>query len=238
VLVRGLRHRERIVDRVDGAQYTFCVNPIIEAVPDALIFDTEFPCSLDQLLALKAIGFRGGVRTVTVEKAVDPSDVTAKEVENFMAAGLGLMLYQRPRNPGWLPSATLGKADAEVFVAKATAAQYMVGGTTWDDLEGIGGNGAATIAYANAKAVDMRAAKFFLGDYVGFDVPLTGDELFHDLVVTTYWRSLSNVPDVVKRGYSMIQIAENVPVAGVVVDINLARADKLGGRPYWMRNAA
>lgn len=214
------------------------MNPIVEAVPDALIFDTEFPCSLDQLLALKAIGFRGGVRTVTVEKASDPSDVTAKEVENFMAAGLGLMLYQRPRNPGWLPSSTLGKADAEVFIAKATAAQYMVGGTTWDDLEGIGGNGAATIAYANEKATDMKAAKFFLGDYVGFDVPLTGDELFYDLVVTTYWRSLSDVPDVTKRGYSMIQIAENVSVAGVVVDINLARADRLGGRPYWMRNAA
>ena len=215
-----------------------CVNPIIEAVPDALIFDTEFPCPLAQLLALKAMGFRGGVRTVTVEKASDPSDITAKEVENFMAAGLGLMLYPRPRNPGWLPSAALGKADAGVFVAKATAAKYMPGGSTWDDLEGIGGNGAATVAYANEKAVDMKAARFFPGDYVGFDVPLTGDELFHDLVVTCYWRSVSDVPDVTSRSYAMVQVAENVRVAGTVVDISVVRADKLGGRPYWMRNVA
>lgn len=214
------------------------MNPIIEAVPDALLFDTELVCSLGDLLALKAVGFRGGIRTVTVSAAPDPSDITAKEVENFMAAGLGLMLYQRPRNPGWLPSAALGKADAAVFVAKAQRAGYLAGGSTWDDLEGIGGNGAATIAYTNEKAVDLKTAKYHPGDYIGDEVPLTGDELFHALIVDAYWRSLSNVPDIATRGYTMIQVAENIAIAGVVVDINVVRADRLGGRPSWMRNAS
>jgi hypothetical protein len=215
------------------------MNPIVEPAPDALLFDTDMPCSLEQLLALRAAGFRGGIRTVTVGKETDPSDITAQEVENFMAAGLGLMLYQRPRSPGWLPSGTLGKADAEIFIAKATAAQYGLGASTWDDLEGLGGsNKGAVVEYANAKADDMKAAKFLPGCYVGFRVPLTGAELFRDLVVTCYWRGLSQVPDVGERGYCMIQVAENVSVAGVVVDVNLARADKLGGRAHWMRNAA
>lgn len=213
------------------------MSPIVEPVPDALVFDTEFPCSLATLLALKAVGFRGGVRTVTAETAAHPTDVTAREVADFMAAGLGLMLYQRPREPGWLPSMALGRADAAVFVAKANRAGYLPGGSAWDDLEGIGGNASATIGYANEKAVDLRTAKFAPGDYVGFDVPLTGDELYHALVVPCYWRSLSDVPDVAKRGYAMVQIAENAQVAGTVVDVNLVRADKLGGRPSWMRAA-
>ena len=131
--------------------------PIIEPVPDALLFDTDVPCTNAQLQALAAVGFRGGVRTVTFNRAPDPSDVTAREVADFMAAGLGLMLYQRVRNPGWLPSGALGRADAEVFVAKATGAGYLAGGSAWDDLEGIGGDGSATLAYANEKAADLKA---------------------------------------------------------------------------------
>jgi hypothetical protein len=214
------------------------VNPIVEPVPDALLFDTDSPCSIQHLLALKAIGFQGGIRTVTVDAAPDPSDITAQEVQDFMAAGLGLMLYQRVREPRWIPSEALGKADAEVFVQKAKRANYLQGASAWDDLEGIGGDANATIAYANEKANGLKTAKYVPGDYVGFDVPLTGDQLFHNLIVTCYWRSLSNVPDVAMRGYAMIQIAVNVFVSGIEVDVNLVRADRLGGRPFWMRNAS
>lgn len=47
---------------------------LIEPVPDALLFDTDVPCSLVTLQALYAVGFRGGVRTVTFNPAPDPSD--------------------------------------------------------------------------------------------------------------------------------------------------------------------
>ena len=210
--------------------------PIIEPVPDALLFDTDVPCTIAQLQALAAVGFRGGVRTVTFNRAPDPSDVTAREVADFMAAGLGLMLYQRVRDPGWLPSGALGRADAEVFVAKATGAGYLAGGSAWDDLEGIGGDGSATLAYANEKAADLKA-KYAPGDYIGFDVPLSGDALYHDLTAGCYWRSISHVPDVSVRGYALVQVAEDVVIAGVTVDVSVARADKLGGRAFWMRNS-
>lgn len=212
------------------------MDPIVELVPDALIFDTDVRCTRDQLRALKAVGFRGGVRTVTASAAADQSDVTAAEVADFMAEGLGLMLYQRPRNPGWMPTAELGEVDASVFVAKAERAGYLAGATTWDDIEGIGGTGAATVAYANAKAAVLTAAKYGPGGYVGYEVPLTGYELRHSLVVPVYWRSASNVPDVADRGYAVVQIAENISVAGVLVDVSVARADRLGGRPAWMRD--
>ena len=213
------------------------MTPTIEPVPDALLFDTDQVCSLSQLQALFAVGFRGGIRTVTFELAPDPSDITAREVADFMTAGLGLMLYQRVRNPGWLPSATLGKADAEVFIAKATGAGYLVGGSAWDDLEGISGTGAATLAYSNEKATDLKTAKYPQGDYIGFNVPLTGEELYNDLIVSCYWRSISSVPDVAVRSYALVQIAENVVIAGVTVDVSIARADQLGGRAFWMRNS-
>lgn len=210
--------------------------PLIEPVPDALLFDTDERCSLDQLLALREVGFRGGIRTVTFSEALDPSDVTAAEVEDFMAAGLGLMIYQRVRNPGWLPSGPMGLSDAHVAVAKAQAAGYLLGGSLWGDLEGIGGTGEATIEYANDKDHAIFDAGYAPGEYVGFDVPLTGHQLFHSLIARSYWRSASNVPDVEQRGYAVRQVAENAVVAGVTVDINLARADNLGGRAYWMRN--
>lgn len=213
------------------------MNAITEPVPDALIFDASTPCSLAQLVALKAVGFRGGVRTVTTDPAAHPSDITAAEVADFMAAGIGLMLYQRPRNPGWLPTAALGKADAEVFAAKAARANFLAGASAWDDLEGIGGSGSSTVAYANEKAQGLKGAGLSPGAYVGFDVPLTGDELFRDLVVSAYWRGVSDVPDVATRGYTVVQVAANVLVAGVLVDVNVVRADKLGGRPFWMRAA-
>jgi hypothetical protein len=214
------------------------LNPLVEPVPDALLFDTDTPCSLAHLLALKAVGFRGGIRTVTVDAAPDPSDITAQEVRDFMAAGLGLMLYQRVRNPGWIPSADLGKRDAEVFVQKSQRAGYLQSASAWDDLEGIRGAADTAIAYANEKAASLKTAKYAPGDYVGFDVPLTGDQLFQDLIVSCYWRSLSNVPDVATRGYAMLQIAVNVRVAEIGLDVNLVCADRLGGRPFWMRNAS
>jgi hypothetical protein len=213
------------------------VNPIVEPVPDALLFDTDAPCTLATLLALRVVGFQGGIRTVTCDGAPDPSDLTAREVADFMAAGLGLMVYQRVRDPGWIPSAALGTADAAVFVAKASAAGYLVGASAWDDLEGIGGSDVATIAYANAKAARLKAAQRPPGEYIGDDVPLTGGQLFTSLIAPCYWRSLSDVPDVQTRGYAMRQIAEDVLIAGTLVDVNFATADRLGGRPFWMRNA-
>jgi len=214
------------------------MNPIVEPVPDSLLFDTSQRCSAAQLLALRAAGFRGGVRTVTFSAAPDPSDITAAEVEDFMAAGLGLMVYQRVRNPGWLPSAALGEADAVVSLAKVAAAGYLAGGSLWDDLEGIGGVGGATVEYANAKAGAVKAAGYAPGEYVGFEVPLTGEQLFRDLAASCYWRAPGNIPDVEGRGYALVQVAENVPVAGVLVDVSVARADRLGGRASWMRNSS
>lgn len=207
----------------------------VETVPDALLFDTDVRCTLAQLRALFTAGFRGGVRTVTCEAAPDPSDVTVEEVSDFMAAGLGLMLYQRPRAPGWLPSAALGAADAAVFDAKAAAAGYLAGASVWDDLEGVGGTGAMTVAYANAKAARLQAAERAAGVYEGADVPLTGEQFFQELVVRGYWKSVSSVPTVPTRGYQIVQVAEDVLVAGVLVDVSVARADRLGDRARWMR---
>ena len=212
--------------------------PIAEPVPDGLIFDTEEALSLGQLLALRAAGFLGGIRTVTFTDAPDPSDITAREVSDFMSAGLGLMIYQRVRSPGWLPSALLGSSDAAVALRKLAVANYLETCSLWDDLEGIGGSDASTVAYANAKTRALLAAKRFPGEYVGFDVPLTGAQLYHELAATCYWRSTSDVPDVDIRSYALRQVAVDVLVAGCKVDISVASADRMGGRARWMRAAA
>ncbi|MGH3303691.1 MAG: glycoside hydrolase domain-containing protein [Streptosporangiaceae bacterium] len=209
---------------------------IVEPAADGLIFDTDQRCSLAQLRALKAAGFLGGVRTVTFSEAADPSDITASEVQDFMSADLGLMLYQRVRNPGWRPSGPLGGADGRTAIAKAMAAGYMPKASLFDDLEGIGASSSETLDYANTKALALLAT-YLPGEYIGFDVPLTGGELFHELIASCYWRSTSRVPDIPERGYALVQISENVLVAGMNVDVSISCADKLGGRASWMHNA-
>jgi hypothetical protein len=73
------------------------------------------------------------------------------------------------------------------------------------------------------------------GLYVGAGVPLTSDELFHEVPFRRYWRSFSQVPNVDVRGYQMIQLFPgDVAVAGVRVDVDVVQSDYLRNRPVWV----
>lgn len=216
---------------------------LVEPVPNALLFDTDVKLTRAALQALFDMGFRGSIRYVGIHGPA-PEDIDGAEVDDHMAVGLGLMLVQHVRDPGWLPSAQTGQFDGEVAGKLAKACGYMAGGSLWDDLEGIGplghGDPSATIRYANTKFDAVRAEGYPQGEYIGFDVPLTSAELYHALKARAYWRSFSNVPDVSTRGYAMRQLVEtqSMSIGGVPLDISIVEADRLGGRPFWMRFAA
>jgi hypothetical protein len=216
---------------------------IVEPVPNALLFDTDVKLTRPALQALFDMGFRGSIRYVGIH-GPSPEDIDGAEVDDHMAVGLGLMLVQHVRDPGWLPNAQTGQFDGEVAAELAKACGYLAGASLWDDLEGIGPSGhgdpSATIGYANTKFDAVASEGYPQGEYIGFDVPLSSSELFHALKARIYWRSFSNVPDVATRGYAMRQLVEtqSMAIGNVPLDLSIMEADRLGGRPFWMRFAA
>lgn len=213
---------------------------IVEPVPDCLLFDCSQKPTLAQATALLAMGFRGVIRPIGLH-GPDPNDIDADELAMWMSLGAGVMLYQHVFDPGWKPTASLGHQLGKVAATLAKMIGYLPGATIYDDLEGIaiGTTAQATADFANGKLFEVGTAGYRQGEYIGFQVPMDSEELYEMLEGETYWESLSNVPDVQKRSYAMRQFKTwKLEALGIEIDVNGAVADKLGGRPTWMRQAA
>jgi hypothetical protein len=209
---------------------------IVEPVPDCFLLDTDQKLSRSAMQAALNCGAKGLIRYIGLGMNPGAEDIDAEELSDAMFMGLGVMLVQHVRFEGWHPSALMGETDGTVACRHAKAAGYLEGASLWDDLEGILGTGQETVAYANAKFSEVEKQGFLQGEYVGFQVPLDGHQLFSNLHARSYWKSLSNVPEVVTRGYCMLQMG-GIVLGGVDYDLDFHQADKLGGRAMWMRGA-
>jgi len=105
----------------------------------------------------------------------------------------------------------------------------------WCDLEGIasGTSAAAVIDYCQAWYSAVYNAGYVPGLYVGANCILNGQQLYSNLAFQHYWKSLSNVPMVAKRGYQLIQQGGST-VNGVGIDIDTTQNDNLGGAVLWV----
>jgi hypothetical protein len=194
--------------------------------------DTIAPFTMATAAKFKNAGYDFVVRYLG---AIQP-----QEREAILGAGLALLAVGYSRRPGWQPSAGEGLGDGNAAVTHAQEAGLLSGMTLFCDLEGPATSASAAdcIAYVNAWAKPVAGAGFVAGLYVGYGIPLTPAQLYHDLAVTAYWHSLSNVPDVAVRGYQMVQQPPgNQLVLGVKVDVDVVQADKNGDTPMWMIDA-
>jgi len=203
-----------------------------EAADGAQGFDASTPLSASTCASLVEAGMQFAIRYVSFREP-ESRDLSVTEVQTILDAGLALMVVQHVRNPGWAPSATLGTADGQRAVENTSAVGVPSGVCLWCDLEGINGTAADTIAYANAWTKAVRAGGYDPGVYIGFGVPLTSEQLYKNLSVRRYWRSFSKVPDVMTRGYQMMQKAER-QVAGIRIDPDTIQTDRKGDRPAWL----
>ncbi|HTD35752.1 MAG TPA: hypothetical protein VK665_19035, partial [Candidatus Elarobacter sp.] len=92
------------------------------------------------------------------------------------------------------------------------------------------------IAYANAWFDAVAAHGYVPGVYIGDRAGLSGQQLFEALKFQHYWKSGSDVPDVAKRGYQMVQTIPGNPssIGGVSIDTNVTQTDRLGGNARWL----
>lgn len=178
---------------------------------------------------LAAAGYRFAVRYL--------GSLTLAERDAILGAGLAILAVGFSRKPGWMPTAALGDSDAAAAIHHAIAAGLPAGMHLFCDLEGpsTAASSDDCIDYVNAWSGAVRAAGYLPGLYVGFGVPLTGAQLFHDLTVACYWHSCSAVPEVAVRGYCMRQDPRaDQWIAGIQVDIDVIEPDAMGDVPHWV----
>ncbi len=189
--------------------------------------------------AVKAAGNEFVIRYVGRLKQAT-FDIDRSEVDIILKAGLKLGIVQHcPGKPGILPSKDLGVTYGQNAAKFAKEAGYKEGCIIYLDLEDVNADyrnrKQEIIDYCNYWYDEVQKAGYTPGVYVGFNVWLTGEELYHKLKFQHYWKSLSHVPDI-ERGYEMIQSAGN-PICGFSTDENVVTGDKKGNFPIFMEAA-
>jgi hypothetical protein len=193
--------------------------------------DTSWKPTKAQLQALRDAGYVGIIRYLPLPLNDASHDIDASELKEILTIGLELLLVQHVRRPPWIPSLHSGSTDG------ASAAEWARGVGYPDahiylDLEGLAPSALAadTIAYANAWARRVQQSGFRVGLYVGYDTFLSAEELYHDLVVNTYWSDPA-MRHVATRGCAIHQGSDRT-VADLTIDEDLIVPDMLLELPF------
>lgn len=202
----------------------------------ALGFDIDQPVSEATAAAAVQGGYQFCLRYVSLGATEQPSDLSALELQLLLHAGLCVMAVQHVLEPGWRPSASLGAEHGENAATHASNIGLPSGVCLWCDLEGVASNtpSSSVIAYVEAWAGAVQSAGFTPSLYVGYSCGLSGQQLYQDLSLQHYWRSMSDVPDVAVRGYQMRQSRAQSVINGLTVDVDQAGPDRLGGEVIWV----
>jgi hypothetical protein len=199
--------------------------------------DTDVPILAALFPAFLARGTKGVIRYLPLPGNFTGNDASAGELERLTDATLGVMLIQHVRglrvnNFLWSPATENGAKDAEFAVTWAERCEYPMGGTLYQDLEGIDPtvSAAQTIFYCQKWADTVISLGYQAGLYVGFSVPLSPGQLYA-LPHTTYWRAAGFVPSVERRGYSGQQ-GVALSIEGVQFDRNTFTPDFMGDLPH------
>lgn len=212
---------------------------VVSIPTGALGFDTIARPSRLQYQALRALGFRFAVRYL--------GDLTDVEISDATAEGVGVIPIQHARAVNWIVDPQKGAEDGLRAARDASAVNIPVDQTLWCDLEGChpSTTPSAVQLYSESWCGAARAAGYLdQGVYHGAGVPSSGAELFR-LAFTGYFRSQSDVPCPMPRGWRLIQlfdfpkgqctVADVFPdapaiVAGLQIDVDIAQADYRGVR--------
>lgn len=200
--------------------------------------DTTARLTRDQYAAIRALGIVFAGRYL--------GDLTSEEIDDAHAAGVGILPVQHAHAAGWQPTGALGREDGTRAVQDARGAGIPCM-PLWNDLEGChpASNEDEIATYAAGWASALRVAGYEPRVYVGAGVPGDGLTLYA-LPYVGYWKSQSIVPTPARRGYQLVQLFRypqgqcqlgdafpDAPpaVKHLLVDVDVATTDYLGGRP-------
>lgn len=197
-------------------------------------FDCNCKLSYDLAKKFKQDGYQFAIRYVGRLQQAD-FDLDAQEVKDILRAGLQMGIVQHCLNPGWTPTLELGRQYGTNAGKFAKECGYKGGCINYLDLEGIksGTPKQQIIDFCNAWYDEVLKAGYVPGIYIGFDMFLSGEDLYKSLKFQHYWKSFSQVPDVAKRSYEMWQ-ERQITANGILIDPDEVIEDKLGNTPVFM----
>jgi hypothetical protein len=219
------------------------------------VVDTNQKLSPSAILALADATWEGepigGVgRYVSISRPDTVGDISGVELLAICKArpGFGCFLVQHVRYgvgsqqapSGWTPSSQLGSMDGLVARRHAAFAGYPAGCSLSMDLEGVNPTTPAAVVSAHCEAwaesvaaSDSLSPAYAPALYDGYSAILTGEELWELPGFHLYWGA-PGARQPARRGFALEQVALDVELGGVRVDVSRAHAcDALGGRLTW-----
>lgn len=197
--------------------------------------------SYPEMIASLSSNYSFAIRYITLGSEQNTSvDLDYYEGTDILNSGMGLMVVQHVRDPGWEPSGTLGTSDGKNTRANAYYVGLPAHVNVWLDLEGVSSSVSASdvIDYCNNWYDEISAWGYVPGLYVGANCGLSSYQLYYDLNVAHYWDSNSSsapTPDV--RGFQMYQQPETTYTVNsntIFIDADNVSADNEGGLPQWL----
>jgi|SRR5579864_3059588 len=212
---------------------------VVDVTPGARGFDTIATLTGVQYAAMRDIGFtfRWGYL----------GDLHTAEIDTALSNGVGIVVIQHARAPGWMPDATKGAEDGARAVRDASVAQLPGALPLWCDLESpsLAATARDIAAYSMSWCLAVHGASHPAELYVGYALPCNAEQLW-ELPFTGYASSFSDVATPAHRGFKMRQLFADYPkgecvvrdfcptapasVAGLSIDIDIAQTDYLGAR--------
>jgi hypothetical protein len=215
---------------------------VATAVP-SLGFDTDTVVSAAVAKQFFSLGYRWCARYVS-RGAPEAGDLTTEEIATILAAGLALIVVQHAPLPNWTPNDAEGATWGQAVVANVKVLGIPPGLSIAKDQEGVNMGGSAntvsavTAAHINTWSAAVRSAGYQPVLYTGFDCGLNAMQLYDNLTLARYWKSASNVPTPIRRGFCMEQLDINqtlvVDGQSFSYDKDAIMADALGGLPNWL----
>jgi len=205
---------------------------IVQAANDGLLgVDIDGIVTATDAADLFASGFRFCARYISRAGEPGNGDLSKTEAAIILDAGLALMSVQHVAPSGWIPTLELGASNGVYAAYNSFVIGFPPGVNVWCDLEGISQSTPAqqVIDYCNSWYDAVDAAGFVPGLYVGANAILDGQALRSSLKFSHYWKSLSDVPDIVGRGYQLVQ-SPGQSLNGLGFDENRTQSDLLGSR--------
>lgn len=213
--------------------------PKLGSLPDGSRgFDCNTTVTPDLALAFAQHGYKFAVRYVRRSQKHD-YDLTVGEIVTLLASGLGVMVVQHVAADGWVPSGRLGTSYGQVAAGEAHALGLPVGTHVWCDLEGVmpGTPAGEVIDFCNRWYDAVADAGYRPGLYVGWSAILTPIQLYRNLKFRSYWAAynLDRDQEPITRGVQMRQFGarplDRPPGVAIDFDVNVIRADRMGGSP-------
>lgn len=205
--------------------------------PGSVVVDTSLKLDVGKARIIKGAGYAAVLRYLGLG---GPSPIALDAAELAMLLGEGLLVgvVQFARTGQW--SRATGASDGAEVATQMRALGIAGLCTPWLDFEADSFPGGSGVAIAYAGGWHTRAAPVGAGGrtgvYEGPGIPLTGEEWFHDLPQSHYWRSAADVPNIARRGVQMIQLwPSDINLGGgTIVDFDVVQEDYFGELPWWV----